>query len=70
MEHYQFPEDSLAYEEVLNWRGFAFETSHTASWVAQRKLFAERLDTGELDDGQYGIWESDRILNRVQPQHI
>lgn len=70
MEHYQFSEGSLAYEEVLNWRGFAFETSHTASWREQRKLFAEHLDSGELDDGQYGIWESDRILNTFQPHHI
>jgi hypothetical protein len=69
MQHIQFPEDSLAYEEVLNWRGFAFETSKTATRKQQRKQFAQHIDAGELSDGCYGIAESDRIIRHQEARN-
>ena len=55
----------LTYEEILNWRGFSFEVSRLHSRREQRKHYAECLVDGTVDDGRYGIAESERIINNV-----
>ena len=61
-----FCNDSLAYEGILNWRGFSFEVSRLQTHREQRKAFALSIvDGGWLDDGRYGIAESDNIINNV-----
>lgn len=64
MEHI-LVRNALTYEEILNWRGFAFETGHIYTRKQQRERYAESVDAGELCDGQYGIAESDHILSCV-----
>lgn len=56
MEHIQV-KDVLTYERILNWRGFAFETSRFLSNEGQRIQY----DTSAYN-GPYGIEESDRII--------
>lgn len=54
MEHIQV-RNPLTYEEILGWRGFSFETSRT------RDMYADYL----ARDGEYGIAESERIIDNV-----
>ena len=60
-----FCNNPLTYEEILNWRGFSFETSRLQTHREQRKAFAASLVDGGLDDGRYGIAESENIINNV-----
>jgi hypothetical protein len=50
----------LTYEEILDWRGFAFETSQKMTRREQRQDFA-----AGTHDGMYGIEESERIIDNV-----
>ena len=64
MEHI-FCHNPLSYEEILNWRGFSFETSRLTTLREQRQEFAKSLDAGTEDNGRYGIAESERIISNV-----
>jgi hypothetical protein len=55
----------LTYEEILNWRGFSFETSRIETTREQRKAYAASVDNGTEDNGRYGIAESERIIANV-----
>ena len=51
-----FCHNQLTYEEILNWRGFAFETSRV-----------DGLSDPPMGivDGEYGIADSERIMDNV-----
>lgn len=52
----------LTYEEILNWLGFAFESSREF----QLRPTATIMDAAVvIDDGEYGIAEANRIMDNV-----
>lgn len=60
---YIFCRNPLSYEEILGWRGFSFEQSHELKKnPAIRSIEALAL---EVDNGTYGIEESERIISNV-----
>lgn len=52
----------LSYEEILNWRGFSFESSHTIDAAPIRNIGALLID---VENMLYGMEESERIINNV-----
>jgi hypothetical protein len=62
------------YNEILYWRGYAFEASRVLSHREQRKQFAASLDAfdvlEEIQNSAYGIAESDRLMQRAIDMQI
>lgn len=57
-----FCNNSLTYEEILNWRGFSFEQSTS---IAKHPLGSMTALQTEVENGTYGIEESERIIANV-----
>ena len=66
MESIRF-HNQLTYEEVLNWQGFAFETSR----AFHKQKNVSLLDSAFLhDDGRYGLEEAQCIIDNVVHKQV
>jgi hypothetical protein len=61
MEHITC-KNPLTYEEILNWRGFSFETSRQIAMSSIKSAFGLMV---EVENMTYGIEESERIISNV-----
>ena len=57
-----FCRNQITYEEILSWRGFSFEQSHVLKQAEPIRTIETLVF--EVENGTYGIEESDRIIAR------
>jgi hypothetical protein len=57
----------LTYEEILNWRGFSFETSREIAKSSIKSMLGLMV---EVENMTYGIEESERIISNVLSKKV